>query len=115
MIYLWIFFARRTCFILLTILCFDYPVLQVMGQILLTLITAAFMLHRQIFKERRRCCIEVLNEVILLIVSILMLQALQFDTVENQVTVGYSILAILTVLIISNIAIVVVTLQEQRR
>ena len=45
MAYYWGFFVRRFCFGLLTIFCFDYPILQVAGHIIMTLITAAFILH----------------------------------------------------------------------
>ena len=115
MIYLWVFFVRRLCFSLLTVLCFDYPVVQVSCQIAMTLITTAFIVHQGIYKDQRRLLIEVFNELVLLVVSILLLHPLRFDTSRNEVVIGYSILAILAVLIIANIVVIVDIILDHRR
>ena len=113
-IYVWIFFLRRLFFVLLTVFYFEDPVVQVAGQIVLTLITVSFLLHQGIYKDRRRLFIEVLNEQILLIVSILMLHALLYDSAENRVLIGSSILVVLGLLILANIVLIVVLVVEQR-
>ena len=84
------------------------------GQIILTLITLSFLLHQGIYKDRRRLFIEVLNEQILLIVSILMLHALLYDSAESRVLIGWGILAVLGLLILANIVFIVVLVVEQR-
>lgn len=114
-IYLWIFFVRRLCFSLLTVLCFDFPVLQVIGQILLTLVSVIFILEQRVFKDERRLMIEVFNELALLFVSILFLYPLRFESRDDTVVIGYLILGILAILIIVNIAYIVKVVLEQRR
>ena len=113
-IHVWIFFLRRLFFVLLTVFCFENPVVQVAGQIVLTLITVSFLLHQGIYKDKRRLFIEVLNEQILLIVSILMLHALLYDSAENRVLIGWSILVVLGLLLLANIVYIVVLVVEQR-
>jgi hypothetical protein len=101
-IYTMSFMFRRSLFMVLTVFAFDYPIVQIVSHIVLTLVALCYLLNGPLFERRSQQYVEVLNEVLLLIISILISACLNATTPEAKVTLGDSILALLGLMFLIN-------------
>ena len=105
-----IFMFRRTLFIVLSVVLFDHPVLQMAGHCLLTLATAIYLSTDSLFVSKARQAVEVGNEILLLFTSQLILQCIRNVDPEQRELLGDLIFASLILLGTFNVAFIVYTL-----
>jgi hypothetical protein len=106
---------RRTAFILVTILLFDFPTMQMIVHQLLTMATLIYLCQDHLFENRFRQWVEVISEILLLFSSIVLQQFLR-DLSDSAKDVGEKLfIVLLIILLLTNISLMIATICLNRR
>ena len=102
--YTFVFLVRRQLFIVLTVFVFEHPNMQMIGHIILTMINSAYLVaDPAMFEEKNRKRIEVLNDLVLLLLSLFMQQNLTKPEPDAKEVLGDVTLGVLGLLFIFNV------------
>ena len=101
------FMFRRTIFIAISVLLFNYPSMQMMGHCLLTLASAIYVAQDKMYTSRARQAVELGNEMLLLLISQLIQQCMRPMEPETLDIIGHYILAAVIILCSLNIGLMI--------
>jgi len=110
-----VYMLRRTAFILVTVLLFEFPTMQMIVHQLLTMATLVYLCQDNLFENRLRKWVEVISELLLLLSSIVLQQFLS-DFSDKSKDVGEKLfIALLLILLLTNFSLIIATICINRR
>ena len=111
--YIFVFLVRRQLFIVLTVFVFDHPNMQMIGHIILTMINSTYLVaDPAMFEEKNRKRIEVLNDLVLLLLSLFIQQNLRKPEPDAKEMLGDITLGVLGLLFIFNVTYIGIMIRD---
>ena len=114
--YTFVFLVRRQLFIVLTVFVFEHPNMQMIGHIIQTMINSAYLVaDPAMFEEKNRKRIEVLNDLVLLLLSLFMLQHMTKPEPDAKEVLGDITIGVLGLLFILNVTYIGTMIRDSIR
>ena len=110
-----IFFVRRIVFTVFTVYCSTQPSIQAVCQMVISQGITLYMLINHIFEEKRQLVVEIANEMLLTMTSVLIVGTLQCETTAQKDAIGIAIMIVLALCLAINIIFFIVVMYEQHQ